>query len=671
MARDRKASSAKSKAKAKAKTQALDKAPKDSARAPASLIDKTEAEGEQPKPRKLRRRDTNQQVNKLVYDHFKDFGDEELHLREVNGKNLWDRLKEDRERWRKGEIEMGNRYYRNLRQLYENPARVEASLRPNNPDDQPDDSLTEALTALIMHKGSFQQFVDWSEAVSSVNNLNLVAIFRQVLRMPADRSVENMTIGLATMKLVHRLSLHTMFPEHWALMRDFFDKVLLSSWNQYKSHGHAMTFWWRSSKQWASLILPAAAVDKVVACQGAWQDIEDEVEVVFNSSEVGRTLMGKAMTQVSLERVTNRIDTIVKKLMDQATITVALVDEYRAAFVAEMRTKCMDAARPYDSPKTVIVMYRGCACELVSSSPIDQFNLVLAAALRTSAVDNGLLPAMWCEDDLAMSDRDMPEKKIAAPLLEPSRTFREALDGLLSFEEATGPNISEVVQKKGAWLQSVDNRCRVELSFWASSIGEQARERVHAAILECLPRDGHPMTFSESLRKFEDRSKSKLMVFAGTSMASIFATTHGFVKSLKGGCTPPLEKAGESSFMMKVRHRLSLFCTYAENISAGSEGPAPPVLYGQAAVLRRYTTLDADATASRPLKLVDVAVLESFSWLLNDTQRSRLKEIGKAATTKRVIANISTNTALRRVNKKSGGVGATEAKDMAALLFER
>lgn len=110
-------------------------------------------------------------------------------------------MKEDRARWRQGEIEMGNRYYRSLRQLYENPARVEASLRPNSPNDQPDDSLTEALTALFMHKGAFQQFVDWSEAVASVNNLNLVATFRQIVRMPADRSAENMTIGLASLRV--------------------------------------------------------------------------------------------------------------------------------------------------------------------------------------------------------------------------------------------------------------------------------------------------------------------------------------------------------------------------------------------------------------------------------------------------------------------------------------
>lgn len=38
-------------------------------------MEKAEAEGETTRPHKLRRRDTNQQVNKLVYDHFKDFGE--------------------------------------------------------------------------------------------------------------------------------------------------------------------------------------------------------------------------------------------------------------------------------------------------------------------------------------------------------------------------------------------------------------------------------------------------------------------------------------------------------------------------------------------------------------------------------------------------------------------
>lgn len=68
-----------------------------------------------------------------------------------------------------------------------------------------------------------------------------------------------------------------------------------------------------------------------------------------------------------------------------------------------------------------------------------------------------------------------------------SALFREALSDMLSAEEATAANIAELVKKKTNFLMSVDNRCRVELSFWTSSIGDNARERVRAKILSCLP----------------------------------------------------------------------------------------------------------------------------------------------------------------------------------------
>ncbi len=139
-------STTKAKAKAVAKSLA-DKKDLDT----KQLIDKQDVDEDLP-TRKLRRRDSDPQVKKIVYDNFRGWSDDEIYLREVSKCTLYDRLVKDRHTWKSGEIEMGPRYCATLRSEFANPDATYFKLKPTNPDDKQDDQLHAALTALIASK---------------------------------------------------------------------------------------------------------------------------------------------------------------------------------------------------------------------------------------------------------------------------------------------------------------------------------------------------------------------------------------------------------------------------------------------------------------------------------------------------------------------------------------
>jgi hypothetical protein len=664
-------SKAGAKAKAKAKSVAKGLAEKKE-RETTQLIDKTDGDEMGDSKRKLRRRDSDQQIKKIVYDNFRGWSDEEIYLREVNGSALYDRLRIDRRKWKSGEIEMGNKYYRELRVEFANPDAVEGRLKPTNPDDKQDDQLLAALTAMVTAKSHVNEFLDWAENVKNVNNFNLIAVYRQLLAMPPGRNVEYLTVSLAAMKMIKRLQLHETFPEPWALMRDHFDQCLVASVSQFKCQGRPVTFWWKAHRASASLVLPELSVDAAMAVQDKWVTVTEHVEAVWNSSAIGRALMDKAMRQVNLEKMSSVIDGFVRKMdTSGVAVSVAMLSASREELLQEMQRRCTDATKAFDTPKEIECMYRGVPIRLICTSPLDQYNIRVAAWIRGLAVDEELLIPLWCESELIAGARAKTGRMVDDAVLTEAKNFRESAHDLLSVVEATGPNIEDVIKRKASFLQSVDRCCRLELAFWSSSIGDKAKMRVQASIKACLPSVGRPMVLSTSLQALDKLGESKLMVFAGAGMQSMFKSVQGFVSSLKVGASPALDKAGDSAFMLSVKECLALFLTFDSRAAGASAGSADvvTVMYGEQAAKGRFAELaevwgkNRDAVA-----YANVAILQAFNWLLGPAEQADLRKIGSAIVAKK-SGDVSGGPAAKK--SKKGAVAPVDAKDLVAALFQR
>ncbi len=183
-----------------------------------------------------------------------------------------------------------------------------------------------------------------------------------------------------------------------------------------------------------------------MSVQDKWSSVADHVEAVWNSSAIGRALMEKAMRQVSLEKMSAVIDGFVSKMRMGATgVTAALLEASREEFVHEMQRRCTDATKAFDQPKEIECLYRGVAVRVICTSPLDQYNLRVAAWIRGLAVDEQLLIPLWCESELIGGTAAKTGRVIEAPALSACRSFRDSCHDILSVVEATGPNIEDVI----------------------------------------------------------------------------------------------------------------------------------------------------------------------------------------------------------------------------------
>lgn len=70
-----------------------------------------------------------------------------------------------------------------------------------------DPALDRALCALLAKKKSTSEIHQTAEGATSINQLNAVAVFRQLLKLPPGQSLENANIGVSALKLCARLGI--------------------------------------------------------------------------------------------------------------------------------------------------------------------------------------------------------------------------------------------------------------------------------------------------------------------------------------------------------------------------------------------------------------------------------------------------------------------------------
>ena len=310
------------------------------------------------------------------------------------------------------------------------------------------------------------------------------------------------------------------------------------------------------------------------------------------------------------------------------------------------------------------MLYRGVPCELSVTSVLEEYNCRIEALIRTAAVDNGLVDALWSENDL-IGQRPNTGTKIEAALLQKCELARKSLADSLDHSEATAENIKLTMAQKFSFLMSCDRWFKIEQSFWMGSMGAPGTERMKALILECLPGPADKWSLEQCDARLKHLAGSRLLHFCGSSMQAIFSSIHGFVSTMLQGKSPNLQVVSDSLFTLQIKERLSRFCVF--ELSSGSAA-APEVYIGKQALTKHWCELKKKFAAKIDLALTDVKTLHMFSWMLSGVELAELKSMTHSIVA--FQAKQLTESGLKEGAKKSAAKkNADTAKALASSLF--
>lgn len=181
--------------------------------------------------RRVRRRDTEEQVERSLKTHFPGWTALEVDGHRVEGRTLRQQLTQDRKAVKNGSMRLGSSYWKDMQAKFGGPSRPTRSLQVKNAADLVSPVLMDALAVATHNNTTLKSRAPLSQYFASsdtVNQKEYVGILRHMLEIRPSTSTAAAAFYIDFMKFVARHRLHTHFPTETDQVKDLMDQAIAS-----------------------------------------------------------------------------------------------------------------------------------------------------------------------------------------------------------------------------------------------------------------------------------------------------------------------------------------------------------------------------------------------------------------------------------------------------------
>ena len=146
------------------------------------------------------------------------------------------------------------------------------------------------------------------------------------------------------------------------------------------------------------LILPMAAVEKVINEQTSWANVEADLQEVVSSSTLGRRLFGFALEQVLSSMVAIKMEEVLHELHLLPMINSSAIMSAKREIM--LKVDAMQNIEIVPAKRTIKVEYRGVEFSISISGIAEEFDMRAAAFVKSEAASCGDIMPLFCENEL-------------------------------------------------------------------------------------------------------------------------------------------------------------------------------------------------------------------------------------------------------------------------------
>jgi hypothetical protein len=628
-------------------------------------LDGQEAKSQTPQKRK-RVRNLDETLAKVLRDNFPMFKlGQSTMLVNAEGKTLVEVLREDRIKVLakdKDAPKCGKHYYDSLKRDFSYSDAPFKKLKVKDEGEQIDEALMQALIHVNTCPRNFNNAIDLLETGPRMNQKSTVLLFKQALQISVSAGSDALAFLLGVIKYTSRHNIPVVYKEEWMQIKDHLDSALVKSLSTWKANSNRAKLWWESHRAWIASIIPVADADKCLLCVDDYQNVEQELCRVVQSSQIGNKLFGVAHRQYEANKMTQTILKVVGQLV-AADVTMEAVRKTRSAFI-EASLKNGRDVREMITKRNVQVVYRNVTFPVVVHSHYDEYLMQETAAIETVAVDNGALPPLFCESELVPAARTTTKLKVDEEVLADALAARRAANSALQCEAPSGDEILKLMETNKAQFTQLYRGWRVQVGFWQAVVGIGSERRLRDEIMSCITSGDNEITVVDAIAKMEMLGRGKLVAFCGLALQSQFAVCQTFLQDIKCKRPPRYDGEKDSPFLKKIMDAVGKFLTHQK--AAGSNKDAPSQkLRGAEAAKAKLELVRKNKAKGEKLSLSELTDLNVFSWLLTIKEREEVCKLIDAAIADDVVGAASAATATAsdapKLGKKKLQTSAREA----------
>ena len=323
----------------------------------------TNTDGPPTKKRKqLKRRDTEEKVDRVLTSHFADFTAVDTDGTTRNGLTLRERLLQECRHRASDNGRISTATIKQLRTEYMRNEDPMLALEIKDKNEKFNTDLMKALAASEVSnpaKRTKTPLYSYLDTCASLNQKETVVILRTIVGLSPSSSVALRKHILEILQCFVRLRIHEKFPQEVLFCKGVFDDTLALTWAAMKAGGMALEQFWDA---YGHLTKPLGIHDllaKIFEEEGSFTHVKHEIMQVTAQSSVGAKLFGTAAVMLKVEDFSASVDAELLVLKQKTKITEDIVNTIKDHGIANKHKLRLSPVQVY--------VYRMLVCMLLCS----------------------------------------------------------------------------------------------------------------------------------------------------------------------------------------------------------------------------------------------------------------------------------------------------------------
>ena len=170
-----------------------------------------------------------------------------------------------------------------------------------------------------------QPMLQYLKVAEKPNLKEACGILKWFSTLKATASSEQLICCMEVLRWLHKHEVENNFQDKFGVVKPGINATLMRVFENAQKQGCKPTEFLRLYSTEVSLILPKAALHKVVTCSGDWLEVEAELQELVSSSGLGMRVFGFAIKQTLGSIVCKELNSQLDLLMANDRITADLI----------------------------------------------------------------------------------------------------------------------------------------------------------------------------------------------------------------------------------------------------------------------------------------------------------------------------------------------------------
>lgn len=287
----------------------------------------------------------------------------------------------------------------------------------------------------------------------------MVGLVKYYQRIRPGTSPAACGIMLDFMACITRLGYQNTFKQELSHLKSNFDECMVYCLAAMKKDGLPLKAFWQKHRKAASLLVPPAAVDRILCEEGSWSAVSSELMLVNQSCKLGEKMFGFAATHVWAGKVKEVVGEELGNLPENITMTDmnSFVAKCKELIQEQLGTMCAKQVEK----RTIHLTYKKMPIEVSVNSTHEDIICRLHCRIKESCAGDGM-PLLPFELDIWPDGGDVPLHSAAPEVLADSKMARETFTAMVGDMKGTAAMAKQYLQSKASLLNQLDKHWKIE-----------------------------------------------------------------------------------------------------------------------------------------------------------------------------------------------------------------